>query len=1033
MGGASCPRARLVIPPTGLSSRPVDPYRQRGDRNRRSQPPSDGVLHRVDVSGHDGLDGRDGARGGDGQGAGADGGRGGDAGRAQRGQAGGLVDVVLRSERGAPGVVSMEGRRERHGGRGADVSRTFEIGDAGFVDLVARGGRGGDGGRGGRGGDGARGRSGSDATRYSSGGDGGPGGDGGDGGRGSHGADGGAGGTVVVRVLEADTPLLMLVRSAVDGGEGGDPGDNGSGGDGGPGGSGGSAYHWTETESYTDSDGNSQTRSTSHSSSGGSRGRPGRRGRSPRAHLAAGSNGADGRFSIVVLDGAQAGTYSSRFELRLASFRHESENRDGIYEPGEKVVVRDLEVKNVGGMPSPAHSEVRVGLVAERWVEPLERELTLPHALWPDQSHRFDEVLEFRVGAFEPSAAGDALAEKERIRLRGHLPEVRREFSTFEREITWDDSQFVVRFPVEVTPIETLYSLAPGEAARVSFSVQNVSRRAFGADSELHRRIAVRVSTVESDLSDASLALFDADGVQLSLPAGLEREIAHLGAGEASQIECTIAVRPGAPAYRSARLRVALALGEIEAPDRTRPIQYREFELRVAERYRSNAAAEILLVVGNRTTEQELSAWRGLAARLGTELAVYDVSLEAGFDLMRLLDDVRDKSVIVLNGLVDTPRGKTRAASMIDKDQLHAAWAQGTHVAFVGKRPQLEPLLLPTRAANAAPRALPEVGDYVDGLAPDVDGGGAVDVFEVSVRLWPLRRASAKALGRIARRLQEALDERYPERRYVVVFEYDPGEVEGSLLSRRCRLGRISVRRTLDAAAGALVSLSVKERALHDVGFVSGDACLMLLLLAASFNQKLRRLERASDDEIVSACERALLVDLANEQVAASRSRWSIRSGKELAKRLELLSACADRAFQDEAPLDPNGDKGRALVVLLALAFELARARVRWWEWLPPFLWLRRAPALRRATKRVVERGLARAFGSDGALGRHFVPSSRGCDKSGMTPRTVRVATNSVSSECASRLRGARWTRTPSCSWTRIPACSTRSSSPSFV
>ena len=77
--------------------------------------------------------------------------------------------------------------------------------------------------------------------------------------------------------------LLHLIGKVLTcGGAPGKAGTNGQGGKGGPGGDGGSSYSWTEysTEYYTDSDGNSQSRSvsTSNYNFGGSTGPQGKNG-----------------------------------------------------------------------------------------------------------------------------------------------------------------------------------------------------------------------------------------------------------------------------------------------------------------------------------------------------------------------------------------------------------------------------------------------------------------------------------------------------------------------------------------------------------------------------------------------------------------------------------------------------------------------------------------------------------------------------------------------------------------------------------
>src|SRR6185295_9131902 len=199
---------------------------------------------------------------------------------------------------------------------------------------------------------------------------------------------------IVVRVDDRDTHLLMLVAQDIGGGKGGREGENGDGGSGGPGGEGGSSYSWTETESYTDSNGQSQTRTTFHSNSGGSDGPSGRSGRPGTARLTRGNNGDGGSFTIEVRDarGKVLTRASSRYDVQLVSFRHRNANDDGIYEPEEQVFVSHLEVVNTGGMPLPAHHDVLVRLHDDGWIAPAEgQRFTLPRSLAPGERHVFTE------------------------------------------------------------------------------------------------------------------------------------------------------------------------------------------------------------------------------------------------------------------------------------------------------------------------------------------------------------------------------------------------------------------------------------------------------------------------------------------------------------------------------------------------------------------------------------------------------------------------------------------------------------------
>jgi hypothetical protein len=108
----------------------------------------------------------------------------------------------------------------------------------------------------------------------------------------------------------------------------------------------------TESEkSYVDADGKTQTRTVTHHhrNSGGSRGRDGRDGSRPKHILTEGSDGRDGSGSIsVVSDNGTKHSYIARYHLVVKSFEVFDENRDGVYEPGEYLIVKNIVVHNEG-------------------------------------------------------------------------------------------------------------------------------------------------------------------------------------------------------------------------------------------------------------------------------------------------------------------------------------------------------------------------------------------------------------------------------------------------------------------------------------------------------------------------------------------------------------------------------------------------------------------------------------------------------------------------------------------------------------
>lgn len=901
-------------------------YREPADElARREARAETGPLLRLDVTGRPGASGARGAQGASGSGAGGDGHRGGDAGRASPGEAGGrLVVEIAADTRDCMAVLRGTGVA----GWQAQAAFTHEIGfeRPGEIELVAVGGRGGDGGVGGDGGDGARGRAGSDATRYSSGGNGGRGGDGGDGGDGTSGEIGGRGGEVVVRVDDRDTHLLMLVAHDVRGGQGGSAGRNGSGGAAGPGGRGGSSYSWTETESYRDSNGNSQTRTTYHSNSGGSDGPSGRSGSDASAKLTDGPDGKDGELTIEVLDAGQVKTRAtSRYDVELVSFTHRNENDDGIYEPEEKVFVSNVVVLNKGGMELPAHHDVIVRLRDDGWIGPTpEMKLTLPRALPAGKTHVFrEEQLELTLRVFRPQQTGGPLLAPETIRLFAELPDVRRSFGAFTTDQTEEMGRIVVRFPVELSAITSLYSLAPGQAARVLWSITNVSDRAFGVDSSVGRALGIELRLEGGELFDDHVLFIDRTGRRHSLVEGFVVAVPRLEPKQAASFEGVIAVSPSAPPYTSARLLASAELGHIAAPTTVRPVQLQELTVRVGQPF-DEKGADVLLVTNNRTTREEVDAWQKLVTSLDLTSSVWDASLEGGMNVLtEIASGMRSfRLVVLLNNTMDTASGERRASVLVDKATVHGLTRAGTQLLYVGRAPEMDVLAVPTR-------------------------GDADEHLEVHRWYhWPWSEPKEEDLEARATDIVETLSKAFPDRRFVAVHRFDPNVEKKVATSRKVKLGTVEIRRTFDAAPGRIIDVEVDAKEMHRSDFVVSKATFTLAVHALPFTQKLALLDRSP--EAVSA----VVFDLVREQRALVRHGW--RSGASPEQLAQWMPLLAELGTAWSEPVDLSSMRGQNFVELLAWLDLVARGHDRWFEWLPPLMWLRRGIMLRGVVREAI-------------------------------------------------------------------------------
>lgn len=887
------------------------------------------------------------------------------------GESGGALDLTLSQDTSQDTIARLAGELVRFNGSHGRVERVFDFSTPGYVELLARGGRGGDGGNGGKGGDGSRGSSGVDAGRFVDATDGGRGGRGGDGGEGSSGGEGGNGGRIVLRLSEYDTHLLMLVAHDVSAAEGGKAGANGKGGSGGRGGKGGDGHTWTETTTKRDWQGHEHTHCHTHTKSGANDGLNGSDGSDASALLYDGAHGEKGSFAIEIVERAGLRSYPGRYDLTLVGFRHRNENDDGIYEPEETIYVTEIEVENTGLMPTPAHHDIVIRVVETNWIAPGEAKLVVPRSLAPGERHRFRGLeLPFKLRVFNPQRTGDAFNASETISLQALLPRVRRTFGDFATTAAAKQmGRFEIRFPIEISPLTSLFSLAPGEAARLRWTLRNVSERDFGLDGGEGRAVAVKVMLVGGDLGPDQVHVFDESGARAPLEHGFVRNVGLLGSKYEKSFEVTVAISEDAPPHASARLVLVCELGHVDSKAQTRPIQYQEFVIRVGQSMKSRQA-DVLVVANNRTTREEVEAWHEVIGSFGLSAATCDVSLEGSLQILRdvAAGERRFRMVVLLDNPMDTADGPRHPSELLDQATTLALVRSGVHVLDVNttKSSLIERGLVSTARSTAT---VPEILDEEDRMAifaacttEQVGGDGL---------LVRVRDKSEDGFERRAKRLASSLESTWPERRYVVA-PYDHQD------------GLLMIRRTADTARGSLTTIQMQEEVLHDPRFVRHErtrsllatalpfeiAVMLLSLTSLPYGSGNSRVQAGVDDALVAS----VLSRLSTELERVRHFGWRT-SPENVARSLPLLAYIEKYAFSvapshdgtdihrfGKAPtsVDPASHRGRRLVELCAWLSILAGGQVRLWEWLPPFVWLRRGRQLRARIRQAVDELLTR-------------------------------------------------------------------------
>lgn len=985
----------------------------------------EGVL--INVDGEAGARGSDGARGQDASWAGADGGHGQDAGPARSGEPGGMIDVRLRDLGEAYEVLGRAGEFRRPA-EPIQVQLPLDASAAPEVVLLARGGKGGDGGHGGRGGDGARGRAGADATEYRDGEDGGRGGDGGDGGRGSEGAFGGDGGQITVRVAPEETFLLMAVRGVhrphelVHGGPGGAPGTHGAGGSGGPGGPGGSSYSWTEyeerEESYTDSEGNWQTRtvtvSVHHSNSGGWTGPSGSSGFTPNIPLEPGPDGAPGRL-VIVVDSRPDALYTARYDLVVSDFRlaeSDEEYPDGIFEYGEVVRVVGVRLRNIGPMPSPAHQRVRVTLSSGRWVQPLDAEIFLAQSLATGEELTLDGELAFHILQPTIDAPGEALVVREAV--RPHLMQLGPERpgrpaaeTPFQRPYTSSTltRELVAQFPVvNRDGIIALRSLSPGERTRLAFDVGNISRRPIGGESARHRRVGVQIEVVTGpgggDLGADDVVFIDADGVERPLDGemggfrGYFVEAPQIEAQRQAHIEGVFGLRAHVPNYTGALLRVTLWVEDLHQQGKWVRAQIREATIRAETSYVYDPDARVVLVTNDRTSQVAYNAWSALLEdELELPFAHWSIGRYGHFDQQVELDDgttlraqLEDRMVLVLNHHfhpTSTHDLELPSDYLKGQDFREGATTNNTHMLVVGSSAfDMQQWLEPTSDWRSGGDTYPDTRRFLEKEA--ATGGPLVQelfkedittyVDEVALHTWTFfSTPGPEAMNKAAQELMAALGAQHPNRRYVLVMRpEDAPERDGRrwLFFPRWRLGSVEVRRTLNAESSAGVVLRASDEEMNTEAFIRSDRVRYALILALPFEDKLDLLNRAlrRPDALTpeqrstgTLTVRAILTDL-SEELSALGDGHAPLTAEVFEQKLSNLGRLLRQPFDTDIKAD--ADRWDLLIELCAQLQALADAQSPWWK-----LWGRRRKMGKHLDAQIatLKRELFDAFAVDAA------------------------------------------------------------------
>ncbi|CDW90129.1 UNKNOWN [Stylonychia lemnae] len=556
-----------------------------------------------------------------------------------------MAKIDISGYDGTNGICGVDGYNYGSNGSNAGFPNMGEDGDV--LDIYAKGGKGGKGGYGGNGASGSPGSDGSDATQNSSGTDGGPGGNGGNGGNGTPGANGGKGGFVQITVTKFDMDLLVLIGEIdIAGGQGGEPGRNGKGGKGGPGGRGGSSYSWSETSysTTTDSDGNTQTESSTqyYSNPGGSNGPDGKDGRHGSGNISPGQDGKKGKFEYLIeysdLENQNQMTLSfkNKYDLKITGFRYQMYEDDGIIEPGERAFIDYITVSNRGEMPTPNYSDFEVSLQENLWLMKA-GQCMVPRNLQSKEVKTFETKVDFIVNyPSGPQYLPKPRLENTEAQVQVYIPSLDRYLPN---AIVSETHKIKIEYPLQIEQFQCLRTFSPGQTAKIIFTLFNKSKLAIAGDK---RSAQIFILAGSGD--------FDSTEFQIDVPV--------IKKNSKQQIICNITIPPQVQHLLRSSFIIEFYLHDPRNQLFFMPcIHTFPYDIRIGFDYIPKQDSDVLFIINENFKLDDLDFIEKTCQYYGLKHNYYDLSMTGHLNLFQiqeesktnLAQDLQLKTIVLIN------------------------------------------------------------------------------------------------------------------------------------------------------------------------------------------------------------------------------------------------------------------------------------------------------------------------------------------------------------------------------------------------
>ncbi|MCB0411878.1 MAG: hypothetical protein KDD22_05090, partial [Bdellovibrionales bacterium] len=337
---------------------------------------------------------------------------------------------------------------------------------------------------------------------------------------------------------------------------------------------------------------------------------------------------------------------------------------------------------------SPDLADVLLSVQSSQWIltDPLDQ-IKIPHLLGGQQV-TLPNTFKARIKNSFQVGNGTTWTTSDTIVPLGRIPRIQRTQRGLSLPRTLQ-----IGFPVEITPLQSVYTIGPGETASFQWRVTNTSNSDFKGLGGATRSLNLALGMVQTDSPINPIESFDFQGNAAVSNKAFLKTLTELKAKNSVIISGQVKFSDNAVPYTSADFESTLGLELIGSKD-IRTIMTHQHRISIAQTYRYSADASALLITNSNVGRKEYESWLTLAQELGLKFDVWDLSYQNGLNLAKdlsasgqghsLLKNYAGKTIVVLNTPLQGNRG-LRALQHLDRAQFYEAGLhQGINFFLVG-------------------------------------------------------------------------------------------------------------------------------------------------------------------------------------------------------------------------------------------------------------------------------------------------------------------------------------------------------------